>query len=695
MSDFQKRLILRFALVFLFVTAGFCAIIARIIILQTSEREHWLNIEKTQTATEKVVEPKRGNIYDCKGRLLSGSIPAYRLFLDTKAQPLRKDNRFASCRDSIAQALSEVIGEHSKAEYSKILQEAYQKGDRRMKLHKGNLSYTKRKQLMQTPPFDNGFNRYGVYYEEWHRRVRPYGDLAARTIGGTYQQTGRGNSGIEKQFDELLYGEQGIAVEQRVGGRRALLPIKPATDGCDITTTIDAELQDIVDDELHKVMEQTKGEWGCCILMETATGEIKAIANLDRGQDDSYAERVNHAATRMEPGSMFKTISLMAALDDGKVSLTDTFHVYRNGWVYHDRKHPITDSHYIESLKGVMTVKQGLIASSNIVLSKIVTQSYEKRAERFVQKLESMGLRKTFDCEIPGAQTSAINVPNDKETLARMSFGYSVELPPLYTLMFYNAIANNGKMMAPLIVKQISQEEHVIESFKAKTLESSIASRTTIDQVRECLEGVVWDTLGTAARRPWTAKAQSNFVHVAGKTGTARVLQNGRYQTNRHRIAFCGYFPMESPKYTCICVIHDVQHRDAGNDCGGTVRRVAERVMAHHSIELQETDSLSLLPKIKKGLHSETYKVSRALDLGLERAKHRWSSFDDNLQAEQTTVNTETVPNVVGMGAKDAVFAIEQTGMIVSLSGSGRVIRQSIQPGSRPVKGGTVYLELR
>ena len=704
MSDYQKRLIFRFALVFGVVAIGFACILGKIIIIQTTQRDQWAALEKTQQATKCKLEPRRGNIYDCNNRLLSGSIPTYRFFIDMKADPLtvKNNRRFNLYRDSIALCLATVIGEHSKEEYSKLLQNGFDKKMRRMPLHSGRISYTKYKELKAAPPFYGSVKRFGIYYEEHQQRVRPYGDLCSRTIGSTYSDSGNGKSGLEMRYNDLLYGKEGEAIEQKIGTTKEMVPITNAIDGKNIVTTIDADFQDIVDTELRNAMTQTNGEWGCCILMETATGEIKAISNLDRNETESYSEKVNHAVVRMEPGSMFKTIALMAALDDGKVALSDTFHVSRDGWVYNDKKHPITDSHYIEELGGVMTVKQGLTASSNIVLSKVVTSSYEKKADRFIRKLNNMGLDKTFPCEIPGAQTPFIPTPSDRETFARMSFGYSVELPPLYTLMYYNAIANNGRMVSPLIVKQIYSETGPSEMFYSKTLQHSICSSRTLAQVRECLESVVWDSLGTASARKWSRKAQSDKVHVAGKTGTARIFVSGRYLTTRHRIAFCGYFPMEQPRYTCICVIHDVQHRDAGNDCGGTVRRIAERVMAHHSIVQRSTDATAdnkTEPHIKRGMTEPVVRISRDLDLAAcesrDNRRTKWSDLNRNDNDVALSITGNKVPNVVGMGAIDAVYAIEQTGMIAVVNGTGQVIRQSVAEGTNPLKGGTVYLELR
>ena len=293
-------------------------------------------------------------------------------------------------------------------------------------------------------------------------------------------------------------------------------------------------------------------------------------------------------------------------------------------------------------------------------------------------------------------------MPKDGETLARMAFGYYVELPPIYTLTFYNAIANNGKMIRPILVKEIQQNGQTIKRFTTSTITSSICKSSTLKDIRQCLEAVVWDNdYGTASISPWgSRKAQSDIVHIAGKTGTARVLENGQYLSRFHRIAFCGYFPMENPQYTCICVIHKPRNPyDAGMNCGGTVRRIAEKTMAysgsiHVSAHYADPDSL-LLPPIKRGIQKEIRRAGSGTNIDIKRIDSQWIRVNENYEAEPLHVTSDIVPNVVGMGARDAVYAIEQTGMLVTLRGKGKVVSQSVAAGTHAVKGGQVTLELK
>ena len=348
--------------------------------------------------------------------------------------------------------------------------------------------------------------------------------------------------------------------------------------GYDVHTTLDANLIDICETELRKRLEHTRADWGCVALMDVHTGEIKAISNLDRGSNEEYYELANHAVIHMEPGSTFKTISLMAALDDGKISFGDSIEVEKDGWWYHKQRH--RDAHPADT---TYSIRQALAVSSNIALAKIVTNSYNGSARKFVKKLKSIGLCDSVDYTIPGAQQALITIPNDTVTLAKMAYGYSVELSPLQMLMFYNGIANGGKMVSPLFVKEIRNQGEVVERFENTVVKSSLCSKETLAEIKECLHDVVWDNdLGTASVNPWgSRKAQSALVSIAGKTGTAQVLEGG-YQNTKHRISFVGYFPEENPQYSCICVIHGPKWPyDAGLDCGSVVRNIAEKTMAY------------------------------------------------------------------------------------------------------------------
>jgi len=581
MSDEQRNTVWRFAIIFIVILIGFGAVLGKIIYIQTVERDEWLKITESQVPTNRPIKATRGNILDCNGRLLASSMPQYYVYMDTRVPALHEKSGelFKKNIDSLAFDLETIVGEHTANEYKTRIVNAYLHNDPRLRVCDHRINYLQRRALEQNRLIKKGKYRSGIFFEDQHRRIKPYGVLASRTIGSIYGEDGVGNSGLEKGFDRELRGEDGMSSIQRIGGRNESVTVEEAKDGMDVLTTIDANLQDIVENALLQKVTAREAQWGCCILMETQTGYIRAIANLDRSEENGkYYEAQNHAVQRVEPGSTFKTIALVAALDDGKIDIDDTVTVTRKPWRYFNVTH--TDAHPMDT---VLTVQSALAVSSNIALAKLITRSYEGSAKKFVHRIEKMGLMDSVYCEIPGANRIRIDVPRDTVTLSKMSYGYSVELTPMQILMFYNAIANKGKMMRPMLVKAIQQNGENVKNFRPEVVKSSICSRGTLRDIQGALHDVVWDNhLGTAAVNPWgMRKAQSNLVHIAGKTGTAQLLIGGRYQ-KRHRITFVGYFPEENPQYTCICMIEDPKGSyDAGMDCGSTVRTIAEKTMAY------------------------------------------------------------------------------------------------------------------
>lgn len=581
MIDEQRNTVWRFAIIFTIITLGFVAVLAKIVYVQTVERDEWLKVAERQVPTLKPIKATRGNILDCNGRLLASSMPQYYMYMDTRVPALHEKNGqlFYASIDSLACDLATIVGDKSTAEYKSRIVNAYKRGEKRLRVCDHRINYLQRRELEQNALIKKGKYRSGIFFEDQHRRIKPYGVLASRTIGGIYGEGGGGNSGLEKRFDKELSGVDGMSSIQRIGGRNESVTIEEAKDGMDVVTTIDANLQDIVENALLVKIAERNAKWGCCILMETQTGYIRAIANLDRGEDGQYYEAQNHAVQRVEPGSTFKTIALTAALDDGKIKINDTVKVTRLPWQYFTVKH--TDAHQMDT---ILTVKSALAVSSNIALAKLITRSYEGSANKFVKRIGKLSLLDSVYCEIPGADKVRIDVPKDTVTLSKMSYGYSVEMSPMQIMMFYNAIANNGKMMRPMLVTSIQQNGENIKTFKPEVVKSSICGKKTIEDIQGALHDVVWDDhLGTAAKRSWSRKAQSDLVSIAGKTGTAQLIIPGHgYSGKHHRITFVGYFPEENPRYTCICMIEDPQFPyDAGMDCGSTVRVIAEKTMAY------------------------------------------------------------------------------------------------------------------
>lgn len=588
MSENVKHTILRFAVVFGIILVLFVVVFARIISLQTVHRAELEAKVAHRDSVYRTDKGIRGNIFDCEGRLLASSVPQYSIHMDTRVEALHLNNGalFKEYLDSIADGLSRIVGDMSKEEYRTKIYNAYHaknKSKRNIRLTPKRISYTQLKEIKKLPLIKRGVYKSGFYEVPLNLRVKPFNSLGSRTIGSIYADNGKGNAGIEKRFDSYLQGEDGLSIRQRLANDWEYVPIRKAIDGSDVYTTLDANLMDICESNLRQRLEHTQADWGCVVLMDVHTGEIKAMSNLDRGSDGNYYEMANHAVMRMEPGSTFKTIALMAAMDDGKIAIDDTLRVWKDGWRYYNALHK--DAHPADT---IYTVRQALAVSSNIALARIITDSYDGSAKKFVNKLRSMGLCDSIDYVIPGAHQARINIPKDTVTISRMAYGYSVELSPLQILTFYNAIANDGKLISPVLVTTVKKGKKVVESFHTETICHNICDKKTLHNIQACLHDVVWDNeLGTASISKWKQrKAQSQLVAIAGKTGTAQVIENGHYMNSKHRMSFVGYFPEENPQYTCICVIHAPRNKgayDSGLDCGSVVRKIAERTMVYSS----------------------------------------------------------------------------------------------------------------
>ncbi len=589
MSENMKHTILRFAVVFLFITIGFVVVTIRIFSLQYIHRE---DLEKKVTQRDSVykdIKAIRGNIYDAENRLLATSVPQYYIFIDTRQNSLRQNNgkTFYKYVDSIATGLSEILGDQTPAEYRERMVRSFRTYDEKTKkggaytrLSRKKVSYQQMKRIEQLPLVKQGVLASGVRGELLNERMKPFGSLGSRTIGALSLKEGHATAGLELLLDQHLTGEDGRGIRRRIAGHWEIEAIKDPVHGADVYTTLDANLLDICEQPLRERLTYQEADWGCVILMEVKTGEIKAMCNLDRASDGSYYEGLNHAVWRVEPGSTFKTASIMAALDDGKIEMTDTFHVQKGGWKYYNAIH--TDAHEADT---AYNVADALAASSNIALAKIVTRSYSGSANKYVRALSKLGLCDSIDYIIPGAHQAIIKVPNDTVTISKMAYGYSVELSPLQILLFYNGIANNGKMISPLLVKRVVKGKEVIKEWKSETIRNKMCNAQTLADIRYCLEQVVWNNqLGTASVTPWgTKKAQSDKVKIAGKTGTAQVMVNNKHSKNKlHRMSFVGYFPADDPIYSCICVIENPRKaHDSGMDCGSVVRQIAESVMVY------------------------------------------------------------------------------------------------------------------
>ena len=711
MTDKRKNIVLRFGIVYIIVCLSFFLVLYRIIIIQFVERDKWLALAAQNVKSNIVVKPNRGNIYACDGRLMASSIPTYYVYMDLRVPALHEKNGvlFKNNIDSLSIYLSSFFRDKTPYQYKAALTKAYQTGVGELQLFPSRISYAQLKQLKTLPLFRLGRNKSGLITKELFRRVRPFGSLASRTIGDIYADESRGGkNGIEMSFNSNLLGTPGISIRQKVANSyMETVQVEPI-DGMDITTTIDVDLQDIAEKALLDGVKKFDAAVGYAILMEVKSGEVKAIVNMQRNKDGSYTENRNGAVSDMvEPGSTFKVASLMAAVDEGKVKITDTIDTYNGQYQFGTRT--MTDHNANHGGYHKITLAQAIYGSSNIGISRAIVKAYGHNPAAFVNKLYAMKLNEKMNIEIPGSAAPFIRHPNDKShewsntTLPWMSVGYETQIPPIYTLAFYNAIANDGKLIRPFFVKSISKNGQIIKEFKTEVINPSICKPTTLKDIRFTLLGVVEDKLGTAQC------VRSKYVRIAGKSGTAQISQGkAGYKEGgtKHQVAFCGYFPYENPLYSCIVVMREpgIGYASGGTMTGSVFKNIAERVIALNSnrkpshVETDSIDESNFIPNTKIGYYKAIQTVMNTLRLPLAVNSRDWVkpvAVERQTRVEPIAVSRNAIPNLVGMGLKDAVFILENLGLNVQVQGRGKVFSQNIKPGTVARKGSVVLINLQ
>ncbi len=552
------------------------------------------------------------------------------------------------------------------------------------------LTHREYKRLRSFPFFRKPINESGFYSEKVPRRTKPYGSMAARSIGNLDSTRSHGISGLERALDTLLYGKPGIAHYLQLTNAIAPVEIVPAVKGYDITTTINVQLQDIVEHELNAMCIETGAEWGTCVLMEVATGDIKAISNLKRSEDnpDEYVEGINYAVLGYEPGSVVKTISMMVALEDGIV--TDIEKPWQTGssWAYAGGN-PITDSHG----GATRTARQIIETSSNIGMAKIITQKYGANPPGFKARLEQMGFFEPFHLGIAGEETPQFSKADVKDggrvVLSRQAYGYGTRIPPLCTLAMYNAIANDGKYVRPRLFKKLSRAGEPDSIIPVTYIRKQVCSPENARKLRLMLHDVVWGSHGTA--RHWV---QDSMVEIAGKTGTAFEVINGKYGA-RKRLAFCGFFPYEKPKYSCIVLMLGAD-RGAGASSGMVLKNIARKMYAHGLLG-SAPDYAAV--KTKKNAKPEEVKTHPTLYATLNDKKTKRLQRDLGLKDSHRYARPEKVtsgvPKVIGLDIRDAIRLLEGSGLKVNFTGSGMVVAQSLTPGSHFTRGERINLRLK
>ncbi|MDR2791369.1 MAG: transpeptidase family protein [Tannerellaceae bacterium] len=704
----DTRILICYFVVVLLLGAVAVAITVRAFNTSLVEREKWEGVARTLQRPDRTVYPVRGNIYSCDGKQMAVSVPAYYLYIDFRADGFQRDSFLYSKRnglDSLSLCLSHLLKDRSPADYRSFLLRGLRSGNRQFLLYRQRVSYTTLKKIRSFPFFRFGRMRSGLYTREMAEREKPFGMLASRTIGDIYgerEQDGltRGKNGLELQYDSLLRGEPGLSSVRRVGGAWTNVTEIEPENGMDIRTTIDTRIQDITEQALLEKLRSLNAESGTAVVMEVATGEIRAITNMERMESGSYAESRNHAvADETEPGSTFKVASMMVALEDEVCSPRDKVDTGNGIFMYAGVR--MTDHNADRGGNGLITAEEVIRYSSNIGMAKIILKGYEQQPEKFVKGLYRLGLNIDLHVEIPGAGKSKIRMPDktnwSKTALPWMSFGYETQIPPLQMLTFFNAIANDGKMVRPRFTKEISHNGKVIRRSSVEVVKSSICSDKTLDIIREMLVNVVEKGTGKPAK--------SSFISIAGKTGTAQIASGGVYRTAGHLVSFCGYFPADNPKYSCIVVIRRPRsgHPSGGLMAGTVVKSIAEKIHAVQTLtnvrKLKPDSAIVLNPRVKAGYRKATLDALDEFDLRVSVVETAdWvtaAATDEGIRLAPLLLVQGLVPNVIGMGARDAIYLLELAGLHVSLSGSGTVVSQTIPPGRRAANGQSIGIVLR
>ena len=707
MSSFNNDKVMpRYMMIAVLLTVIGVAVIGKAFYIMTAKKQYWTEVADRLKRDSVSVKPNRGNILSCDGQLMATSIPEYKIFIDFQAAAFAKDDSLWLDKvDSLCEGLNRIFPKKSAAEFKHDLEEGRHKinkdgskGSRWWNIWPRRIDYNTFVEVSELPFLNMPRYKSGFTYETYNSRRRPFGSLALRTIGGLYGAKDSAYYGLELSNDSILRGVPGITGRRKVLNKYMNIPVTLPVDGCDIVTTIDVNMQDLAERSLLDMLKRPEvhGEMGVAILMEVETGDIKAIVNMMRTEDDRYIEAVNSAISyRCEPGSVFKTASILVALDDGVLGKNpqDTSYIIHTGsGVMPMYGREMKDHNWRRGGYGDINVARTLEVSSNIGVSHVIDKFYHNEAERYVKGLYRVGIGEDLKLQgiLPGYRAPIIRMPKRKKnghydddwyatSLAWMSIGYETQIAPINTVAFYNAIANNGKMMRPRFVKKVVKNGVTVKEFEPEVIKERIARPEVLKTLQTILEHVVSQGLGR--------KAGSPLFKVAGKTGTAQVSQGkSGYKSGvvQYWLSFAGYFPADNPRYTCIVCIKKSGLPASGGGMSGVVfHHIAEGVMARHlklSVDDAHDENSVVIPDVKSGDATTANYILGELGVS-NRVNQPAKVYGDNV-----------TPDVTGMGAKDAVYQLESRGLKVRVQGRGKVKSQSYPAGKAIVKGSECVL---
>jgi cell division protein FtsI (penicillin-binding protein 3) len=708
MSKFNSEKVMpRYLLIAVVLTFVGFAIVGRAMYIMTAEKDYWTQVASRQKRDSLSVKPTRGNILSCDGKLMASSIPEYKMFVDFQAgitdssDCYRRDSMWEASIDSISYELNQIFPSRSAEEFKRHLLEGKNLvlkngtvGARHWAIWPRRVDYNTFCEVRKLPIFREKIYKGGFHWEPYNSRRRPFGSLAQRTIGDLFGAKDSAKYGLELSYDSVLRGTNGLMHRRKVLNKYLNIPVLTPVDGADVVTTIDVTMQDLAERAVIEELKEINGEMGVAILMEVKTGDVKAIVNMSRAYDSQgnpfYYEAVNNAISyRCEPGSVFKVASFLVALDDGVV---DTSFVIPTGsGVMNMHGRDMKDHNWRRGGYQDINVARTLEVSSNIGVSYVIDKFYGSNPRKYVEGLYRVGIHEDLQLPLVGYRTPWIRMPDtktsdrskywSKTTLPWISIGYETQIAPINTVAFYNAIANDGKMMKPRFVKALMKDGEVVREFEPEVLRERIAKPQTIRTMQTILRHVVSQGLGR--------KAGSKSFQVAGKTGTAQIAdQFGSYHSGvtRYWLSFAGYFPADNPQYTCIVCLKKTGLPASGGGMSGVVfRHIAEGVMAQN-LKLDVKDARDkdavMIPDVKRGNASAAEYVLNGLNIKTKQLPERQNSAGN------------IVPDVTGMGARDAVYQLESRGIKVIVKGRGIVQSQSLHAGTAIKEKMTCYLYL-
>lgn len=660
------------------------------------ESDYWKEVGRNSKTAK--IPASRGNILSCDRQVLSGTVPKYALYLDfavhdpdstieAKTRAFR-DSAFRVDLDSIAQGLARIFPDRDEKWFRERLLQGQARGKYSWRIYPKLASYVQYRACKELPFLRESMYRSGFHADEMFLRLKPYGGLASRTIGELYNDSSsRPKCGLELSFDSILSGKPGLKHFVVVRNRQVPIVDAPAENGHDLLSTIDINIQDFADRTLRSKLKEddVHGEIGIVVVMEVKTGDVKAIVNLTRGEDGEYYEMKNNAVSDLwEPGSTFKTASIMVALEDGKINLNTIVNCAPGIVNMHGRN--MKDHNWHKGGYKELKVEDILGQSSNIGVSTIIDKAYGSNPAAFVDGLRREGVGIPLNLPFVGKGEPIVPDPHSKKRywskpdLPWMSIGYVTMLPPISTLTFYNAIANGGKMVKPRFVKAELKDGMVLREFPTEVIKERICKPSTLRDIQYCLEHVVSAGLGRKAGNG------GKYFKVSGKTGTAQFSENGSYAGHKYMVSFCGYFPSDDPKYSCIvCIKKQGLPASGGGQCGPVFSEISQYIMSRDSVRnaIAAADSNSVFtPEVTKGSRRRAKAIVEGMGL-----------MEKQLEVvEPDTIPLSKVPDVIGMGVKDAVYVLQERGLRVRINGCGQIAKQDIAPGSPAIKGKTITL---